>query len=185
MREFDLISRTLFIIFASFAFVLLALQLIFVKKMKIASVYLIGILSICICYENAVLASDISLSSNVPEVKLMRAVQALEVPLFILCLYETIYHLYEEKDIPLLCISLTNWSFDVSYISLWVARLLALGILAVNLAISFNIQDECAKCDGGYVNVSNHAQRWKAWVILVPTMTLTLLTFVVGYMASK
>ncbi len=100
----DYTQRVVFILFASTIGAMVPIQLIFLQKLIIVPVRLLPLLSFCMCYENILLgmgdwidaSSDVASAGNV--------FHSLQIPLFVIILYETTFRLYQARSLQLACL---------------------------------------------------------------------------------
>lgn len=181
----------LHIAFAIIAGLLLICQVVFIQKMKIMPVYLVIILSICMCYENCILAAGAQLQPDSAAVEIMYAVHALEVPLLILCLYETVYCLYEEKGASLSLVHVEEASpetFTLAIVCLWLIRFVAVCLLVLNLLINYQLipnQDYKAAGSGGYIYLAKYPHSLPIWLSLIPVIVLSLVSLASAYSVAR
>lgn len=184
-------AEILFVAFAIIAGLLLIVQIVFLQKMKIFSVFAIVVISVCICYENALLAVGDNLDYDSGAFQLMYALQALEIPLFIVCLYETAYRLYEEKGANLANVQLEERlakRFTLPCFGLWFIVLIATMLFILNILTNFQLLDGQSYLhagSGGYVYLAKHPESLTIWLALIPPIVLSIVAFITSYMVAR
>jgi hypothetical protein len=181
----------LHIAFAIISGLLIIFQAIFIQKMKILPVYFIVIVSICFCYENSIMAAGGSLSPDSAAVEIMYALQALEVPLLALCLYETVYCLYDEKGANLEITSIEerkHAQITLAVACLWLVRCVAVCLLVLGILVNYQLipnQHYMAAGSGGYIYLSKHPQSLPIWLALIPPIILSIVGLVTAFLVVR
>lgn len=176
-----LYAYVLFVIFAILAGLMLIYQAIFLQKMKILPVYFIVLASICFCYENAIMAVGDNLEIDSPAVKIMYALQALEIPLLTVCLYETAYSLYQEKGANMAIVDVEEQldiNCTMACTGLWFTRLVAVCLLVLGLLVNYQLipnQDYMNAGNGGYIYLAEHPHSLPVWLALIPPIVLSMI----------
>ena len=136
----DYTQRVVFILFATIIGALVPFQLVFLQKLIIVPVRLLPLLSFCMCYENVVLALGDWVTSDSPAVISGNVFHSLQIPLFVIILYETTFRLYQARSLQLSCLR-----FDLggsvhgalAELSLWGMRILAAALFTMNILADF------------------------------------------------
>ena len=136
----DYTQRVVFILFATIIGALVPIQLVFLQKLIIVPVRLLPLLSFCMCYENVVLALGDWVASESPAVISGNVFHSLQIPLFVIILYETTFRLYQARSLQLSCLR-----FDLggsvhgalAELSLWGMRVLAAALFTMNILADF------------------------------------------------
>lgn len=184
-------AEVLFIIFAIIAAFLMVFQVIFLQKMKIFSVYAVVVISISICYENSLLAVGDHLNSDSGAFKLLYGLQALQIPLFIICLYETAYRLYDEKGANLATVQLEERlarRFSLPCFGLWCITVLAAMLFILNILTNFQLLDHLHYLNagsGGYVYLSKHSHSLTIWLALIPPIVLSIVALFTSMLVAR
>lgn len=100
----DYTQRVVFILFATIIGAMVPMQLIFLQKLIIAPVRLLPLLSFCMCYENVLLAMGDWVSASSDVVSAGNVFHSLQIPLFVIILYETTFRLYQARSLQLACL---------------------------------------------------------------------------------
>ena len=103
-NQTDFTQRVVFILFASTIGALVPVQLVFLQKVIILPVRLLPLLSFCMCYENVVLALGDLVSKTDNVVMAGNAFRSVQIPLFVVILYETTFRLYQARSLQLSCL---------------------------------------------------------------------------------
>jgi hypothetical protein len=177
-------------IFAVISGSLCIIQLLFLQKLNILSVYLQPLLSFCMTYENVALYLGSSISSKSAAANAGNFFHSLEIPLFIIVLYEVSFRLHEARSAQFLyCIrfdqgkSAMQW---VAPISLWIVRLIATGLFVINILVDFDVlrkqysSPEAGR--GGYysLGVRNNSTKLTLWLALIPPIVLSAAGLLIG-----
>lgn len=184
-------AEVLFVIFAIIAGLLLVVQIAFIQKMKIFSTFAVVVISVCICYENAVLATGDDLTHDSGAIQLLYVLQALQIPLFTICLYETAYRLYEEKGANLATVQLEErlarkCSFPCC--GLWFITLVAIMLFILNILTNYQLLDGVDYLhagSGGYVYLSKHPESVTVWLALIPPIVLSIVALVTSFLVAR
>ena len=100
----DFTQRVVYILFASAVGALVPVQLVFLQKLIILPVRLLPLLSFCMAYENVVLALGDSVSKTDNVVMAGNAFRSVQIPLFVIILYEITFRLYQARSLQLSCL---------------------------------------------------------------------------------
>ena len=100
----DFTQRVVYILFASAVGALVPVQLVFLQKLIILPVRLLPLLSFCMCYENVVLALGDSVGKTDNVVMAGNAFRSVQIPLFVIILYEITFRLYQARSLQLSCL---------------------------------------------------------------------------------
>ena len=186
----DLYAEILFIAFAAISALLIVVEIAFLQKMKILPAYFIVVASICICYENSILAVGDHINSDSAAAQILFALQALEIPLLIICMFETTFHLYEEKGAPFVLFPDENESNQqgASYITFWFVRFLAVALFVLSILVNFRIiphQNYDHVGSGGYMYLAKHPDSLPVWLALIPSIILSLIGLITSLMVAR
>jgi len=100
----DFTQRVVYILFASAVGALVPVQLVFLQKLIILPVRLLPLLSFCMCYENVLLALGDSVGKTDNVVMAGNAFRSVQIPLFVIILYEITFRLYQARSLQLSCL---------------------------------------------------------------------------------
>ena len=188
VEDYDFI---LYIAFAILAAINFCFQAMFEQKMKIPPVYFVLIVSVCKCYENSILAAGSQVHPDGAAAQIMYAIQALEIPLLMLVLYETAYVLYEEKGANLAIVQVEERSprkCTLACTFLWLMRFVAVCLLVLNILINYQLipnQDYMRAGSAGYVYLAKHSHSLPVWLALVPPIVLSIVGLLTGVAVAR
>ena len=178
-HETKLYAKVLFVIYASLSAGCFFINLYFFKNLKIFGLYLVPLLCFCLCYENIALFYGSRLSESSIIANVAYALHSLEIPLFIVAIYELCYRLHEARTAHFCCIRFDQGN-DVNsctaVIGLWGNRLLAIGLLIMNVFVDFRLIDSSTSYlagRGGYIALNKHRDSLLLWLNLIPPMLLS------------
>lgn len=165
-------------------------SLALLRKLKVLPAYLLPLLCLTICCDNIVMALEETIHPSSSAARFAYVVHALHVPLFVLTLYEISYWLHRARY----C-SFMFFAFDedrnhfncAAYLSLWLMRIVALGLLAINIMINFRLVDLDYKKAGrgGYIYLAENEQSVAIWLALLPSIALTLVSVAIGLSSAR
>ena len=134
-------QRVVIIIYIVMIIIFFFVQTTFLWKMKLGVVFLLPFLSFCLCFENFILLlGDISTTSILAGFSF--AFHSLQIPLFVVILYETSYRLHEVRAVQFCCIPFdqgSNMNQFLANISVYVVRIIAILLLVTNIFVDFEI----------------------------------------------
>jgi hypothetical protein len=166
-------------------------QVMYVQKLKIFAVYFGMIVSVCICYENAIMSAGNQLTPDSAAVEIMYALQALQIPLLLLTLYETAYALYDEKGANMAVVQVEEQApaqCTIAIACLWLIRLLAVCLLVLNILTNYQLIDGIDYMNtgnGGYIYLAQHPHSAAIWIALIPPIVLSIVALSTSVMVAR
>lgn len=135
------VTQYLFLALAVVCALTAIIQIRYLRKLKILSVYLLPVLSICMCYENVILYLSDRIKEGSGAADVAKVVYSMQVPLFVLILFEVPCRLHEARSVQFFLIPFDQekevWRFPAALFSTTM-RLLAAGAFAINLLVNFS-----------------------------------------------
>ena len=170
-------ARVLFVIFAIISAFAFGIQMLFLRKMRILPVFLLPIVSFCICFENSVLYQGDSITNHSDAANAGYLFHSLIFPLFIIILYETTLRLHEVRCAHFWCIPFDQGpaiTHIPSMVSIWVVRLVAAGLFIMNIFSTFSLLENSNALagQGGYDTLKDQPHSVHLWISLVPSIVL-------------
>ena len=186
----ELDAAVLYMIFAVITGVLCLIQLIFLQRLNIWSVYWLPLLSFCMCYENVLLYLGDHISRHSSVAYAGNVFHALQIPIFIIVLYEVSYRLHEARSAQFLYyirFDLGGSTTDLTaLLSLWIVRTIAAGLFVMTLITDFSMlrRNHRSKVTGaaGYYTFSrdDNEHSVSLWLNLIPPIVLTVAGITIG-----
>ena len=177
-------SHVMYIIFAVIALILLICQLLYLRRLKVISVYLLlPILSMCVMYENIslYLSSAHKIADEIVHMYIGYILQSITVPLFLIVLYEVIFRLHEFRNVHFFCFELEVSSDSLgAKILLWLMRIIFVGLILMQLIVEFewfdvNNQQPIGAGSAGYAYLIDNPGSVALWLSLFPSICLSFL----------
>ena len=187
----DYSAQILFMAFAVVACVLFIIQVTSLQKLFLLPVFLLPILSFCVCFENIILFLGNGVDSNSEVAAAANVFHALEIPLFVICLYEISFRLHEARSAHFFCIPLDqgpNVTNLVAILFLWLVRLLAACLFILNILVDFKFvsyDDVPLVGQGGYPYLALHSTSTALWLALIPPIVLTFVGLQIGLVSTR
>eukprot|EP01038_Epipyxis_sp_PR26KG_P009861 gene9861-13268_t len=160
--------------------------------MKLGVVFLLPFLSFCLCFENFILllGSDISSTSILAGFSFV--FHSLQIPLFVVILYETSYRLHEVRAVQFCCIPFdqgSNMNQFLANISVYVIRIIAILLFVTNIFVDFEIylksHDSIKVGRGGYAYLAKNDQSLPLILSLVPPAVLSAIAIPLAHIISR
>lgn len=176
----------LFYGYAGIAAILCLYQLVFLQKMRLIPIYLLPLLSFSCCYENIVLARSNSIEADSLTAGFGYVFNSIIIPCFIIILYEMSFRLHEARQAHFFIFPFdqgSEFSTSLAELSIWLFRLLAAGLCAMNLYVSFNNNsgsDSARAHRGGYLHLAKNNSSEILWLSLIPPIILTIFALLMG-----
>eukprot|EP01041_Mallomonas_annulata_P008688 gene8688-17947_t len=179
-------AQILFAAFSVIAALCFVFHLYFIKVLKIFSIYLLPVLSICICFENVILYYNNEIDNKSALANIAYVLHSLIIPLFCLIEYEISFRLYEAKGAHFCFIRFDqgeDMSPIVAPIALWIMRLIALGLFVISIMVNFNFVPKASEYTGrgGYITLANNKYSLSMWLNLIPPIYLSILSFLTAF----
>jgi hypothetical protein len=186
----ELYAAVLYMIFAVITGVLCLIQLVFLQKLNIWSVYWLPLLSFCMCYENVLLYLGDHISRHSSVAYAGNVFHALQIPIFVIVLYEVSYRLHEARSAQFLYyirFDLGGSATELTaLLSLWIVRTIAAGLFVMTLITDFFILPKNHRSKvtgaGGYYAFSrdDNEHSVSLWLNLIPPIVLTVAGITIG-----
>ncbi len=187
-------SHVMYIIFAVIALILLICQLLYLRRLKVISVYLLlPILSMCVMYENIslYLSSAHKIADEIVHMYIGYILQSITVPLFLIVLYEVIFRLHEFRNVHFFCFELEVSSDSLgAKILLWLMRIIFVGLILMQLIVEFewfdvNNQQPIGAGSAGYAYLIDNPGSVALWLSLFPSICLSFFGILVSHYVFK
>lgn len=185
----SLLSRVFFLVFAVICAISAILQLRFLRKLRILSVYLLPVLSFCMCYENILLYLSDNIDNDSTAANTGKVFYSMQIPLFLLIVFEVPCRLHEARSVQFFLIPFDQEK-EVSKLPgeliISFMRLLAAGAFAINMFVNFSdicmeqLHDshECSlPLRGGYYTLADNSNNIALWMALAVPSYLFLVVF--------
>lgn len=177
----------LYVAFAVIALLLGIYQIIYLQGLKLLPIYLMPFLSFLLLFDNCVMyysCNGGNIDSNT--ISTAYVLNALTDPFFIVILYELCFRLHEARAVHFLCFPFEQGD-DVSQIpavcSVWLVRLVAIGLFIVNIFVNFSIishDDVPYTGSGGYLYLVEHSDSLVVWLSLIAPIALSFVALAMG-----
>ena len=188
-NERDNVQRAFCLTFGIVAILLFFVQIIFLQKLSILPAYVLPALSICIAFENVALFDGGNFSFDGPLADCVRFFHSLQIPIFVIVLFELAFRLHEARSARFGFIPfdqsadvINDWGLTIKKITrvpLWTMRAVALGLLVMNILVDYRLIDSNESSlyvhRGGYITLADHSSMMVLWLSLIPPMFLSVL----------
>ncbi len=188
-------AEILFMAFAVLSALLFLYQLRFLRTLRLVSIYLLPLLSFCICFQNVVLYSGDSIHPSSSVAKAAYVFASMICPLFIVIIYELALRLHESEFVHFLFLSYDEVMDGVPSsvpalgdLSVWILRVIALGLFIMGIFVNFAYIEYGAtthSAEGGLEYLRHHSTSLSLWLGLIPPLFLSIEAIIVGYALIK
>ncbi len=188
-------AEVLFMLFAVISALLCIFQLKYLRTLRLLSIYLLPLLSFCICFQNVVLYCGESIHHSSPIAQAAYVFSALICPLFIVIIYELALRLHESEFVHFLFLSYDEVMDGVPSsvpalgdLSVWLLRIISIGLFIMGLFVNFayvSYGSTAHSAEGGFEYLRHHSSSLSLWLGLVPSIFLSIEAIVVGYALIK
>ena len=178
----ELYEQILYFLFGSIAVVLLLIQVLLLSKLNLLCVKLLLLLSFSIAYENFTLFANTFVVLNIDKVNACNFFHSLQIPLFVVFLFEITLRLYEARSSPFCLIPFDQGAEYVKFRTLfflWFIRLVSIGLFIINILVNFDFiksNDNDGKNiagNGGYISLADHSKSNVLILSLIPPIILS------------
>ncbi len=163
---------------------LLVVHCRYVRDMRILAVYILPCVAFFSCFELCVLAQGSDVKNDSVTAYICYVFQSLRIPLMVVVLYELTYRLFEIRTAHFICFPFdqgSDFSKTVGVCSIWLNRLMACGLFAINMVVVYDTADaDDYASRGGYMYLSRNSHSLFAWLTLIPPIVLSIVAIVVG-----
>lgn len=179
----------LYISFAIISGLLFFLQIFYLQKLRMLPVYLLPAISVCICWENSLLAGGNRTETYWRISQFVTAIQALILPFHVIVIFEMPFRLHQARTAHFLCIPFEQGEMISGFISkicLWSVRIIALGLLVINLLVNFNLphgHEMAGKV--GFVYFNDIENNTHMWLALLPPLLLSLESTIISVVMQR
>lgn len=178
-------AQILFVAFAVISSMLFVIQIVKLQKLKILPIYLLPFLSFLVCYQNSILYYSDNISSDSGAAYAGYVFHSLEIPLYIIIIYEVAQRLHEARSAKfffLLFDEELKFTNINAIVSLWVIRFIATGLFVLNILTNFSlIPNETPLIgSGGYMYLAENKYSLSLWLNLIPPIVLSFISITVG-----
>jgi hypothetical protein len=183
----NLYAYILFIIFAIIAGLLCIVQVRYLQKLGIIPVLLLPLLSFCVCFENSVLACGTAVGASSSVAMATYFFHSLQIPLFIIILYEVSYRLHEVRLVHFFCIPFDQGpdvNFLPAMLSIWFVRLIAAGLFVMNILVDYSFVSSSGATKtavAGYPYLAKHSTALSLILALIPPITLSAFAISIAF----
>lgn len=191
--DHNTLSRTLFLVFAVICAIISIVHCYYVRKLKILSVYLLPLLSICMCFENCLLYLTDDIDDNSIIAQIGKVCVCLQLPIFAMVMFEVPARLHEARSVQFCCVPYDQEK-DVSKLPgmllFTIMRIFAILVFLCNLLLYFSsycekLYDNDAhilkSCDyvgrGGFFTLYKHDLNSLFWLSLILPSYVFLVSF--------
>lgn len=163
-------------------------QLRHLQKMTILPVYILPFCTICIFYENLILALGTLVGNDSIPAFIAYVLHSFQIPILLTSMVEVCYRLYETRSAQFFFIRFDEAeSGDFSPVGalafLYGMRIVSIGLLGINLHIHFGHGDQIRT--GGYYVLARNVNNLELWLSLIPPMVLSFFSIVVSVAAIR
>jgi hypothetical protein len=166
------------------ASLLLLVQLLLLRRLKVLSAYfLLPLLSISVAYENFTLFFGAhNQTDEVSHLYIGYILNSLIVPMFLLIQYELVFKLHEFRNAHFFCFELEVDAESVpAKVVMWIMRLVCLGLVAVKLIVEFewlgvnhSNPEHTGSAGYSYFAEESNSTSVALWFALLPSVCLSL-----------
>jgi hypothetical protein len=186
----DTYETVIFGTLAGVCFLLALIQVKFLQKLKSLSVRTLPLLTLIVCFENAVSGAGDSISGNSAFAKFSVVLISTILPLFLVVLFELPFRLHEARSAHFMCIPFEQGEVmaqSIALISLYSVRTIAVGLFVVNLLVNLDLlHDENSRAGlGGYANAEDEIGSTHFWLSIVPSMVLAALSLFISILMQR
>lgn len=185
-------EEVLFMIYAILSCFLFIFQIFFLQKIRALPVYILPVVSFCICFDNLVCFRGDKINENSSVSKAAFVFNSLIPACLLLTSFEMPYRLHEARSVHFLYISFEEGQYMPKYIStftLFAVRLLAIGILIAKILANFELvgDDNISVGIAGYASFSkdDNANSIILWLDLLPSMIVGFNAIVMALILRK
>lgn len=180
----------LFISFAVISGLLFFIQIYYLQKLRMLPVYLLPIVSACICWENSLLAGGNRTDSSWRISQFVTAIQTLILPFHFIIIFEMPFRLHQARTAHFLCIPFEQGELIsglLAKICLWSVRIFAVGLLVVNILVNFNLPHGQSEMAGkvGFVKFNDIGNTIHLWLALLPPLILSVEAAVISIVMQR
>lgn len=180
----------LYISFAIISGLLFFLQIYYLQKLRMLPVYLLPAISVCICWENSLLAGGDRTEPSWRISQFVTAIQALILPFHVIVIFEMPFRLHQARTAHFLCIPFEQGEFISGFISkvcLWSVRIIAVGLLVINLLVNFKLPHGQSDMAGkiGFVKFNDIGDTIHMWLALLPPLLLSLEATIISVVMQR
>jgi hypothetical protein len=180
-------EEILFMGFAVIAFILFFVQVLYLQELKLIPVYLLPLLSFCVCFDNICMFRQGRLNSSAEDAAYF--FHACIDPLFFMIVYEVPYRLHETRLAHFGCVPFEQGHEVPSIaraVAIWGPRLVAAGLFVLHILANFDIVDDYLYAGrGGYVMLAEHQSSIQVWFSLVPSMATSAMAIYISFLLYK
>jgi hypothetical protein len=170
-------ETALYICWAAISGLLFFVQVIYLQQLRMIPVYLLPIVSACICFENSLLAGGRRSEPDWRISQFVNAIEALILPFLVLIIFEMPFRLHQARTAHFLCIPFEQGEYmskDIGNISLWSMRLISVGLFVIKILVNFNlINGHGDDTRVGFVAFGDYNHNIQRWMSLLPTLFLS------------